>query len=1122
MSDRRRRKSLSILRPPLAPLTPIDGEPRTPPGILKKRRPTSLAQDQSPSSSPTAGQSVADVARASSKLDRLRGKNRQKSGRSSTLFGSLRSHDEDDDVVSSPSSLRSVNSVIPDVAAGMVMQHGPLPEVGPMFRKRVPYLVLTDSHLIRFKSQDRASEMFPTILGSPTQSRMRHSRLSSGSSLHDGQSSSDSHHSIPLLHIVAVYKLDDGEPFFSIEIAYFDPSSHHAATMTLQIHDPRDADTWLTAIRSTASKARMINSIPFSQHLIDYTARALEQQRDYDPNHFHMFMVVQRANKSGKRSSSDDLSKLTSKICILAIGAYMIHLVPLPKATRTPSSPSLGELGGELYGIVTLVSVNIPTFDDSFQLCVRPPFQPSIPLHLAALCVDEVAIWLRQTAEYLRPEWKEPPFTWDVPLTINDQLLPVRAEDEEHRAFDRTLTAYCAGYGVDTSNIVYTVDTACEDAPAFTLLDPGDVDRLKYSSLELLAIFRALRYNETFKTISFAGISLDNLHGLCDYHGWEHAPWTTRSGSPVDLEDQHKAPVLIQEIRALAVKSRRIRRMDFSLCLTKRPPSAEMPNSDCGICEALFPLCIKQLTNVDWIVLNDNLLSDNDIDHLYSAAIEKDCHFRAIEVGGCGLSDRSVQMILQALTEQSATLEAIDLSGNYARLEPLSLQEDLRKFPYMRQVNLSNIYRTSGQEPLLELNTLLGWKLFRLNLSRATLNTGTILALADYLKDPQSMTLRHLKLDQCGLTGGVVAGLLEAMTLSIPRPLHLYISENYLEREHDRLCKAISESRTPMSITMTMLEYREEKNFRLFVQAWANNTSTNYLNISKVSLPSVAGTETVSAMKGMFAKNYTLEYLDITGEESHLEESHFGPGLNKALMGLKHNQQLKMLCVEHQKLGMPGANTLASVLEANSSLRELYCSGNGFSLQAFTIIVCSLYHNKSLLHLPRMDEDRVKAVRKMDRDIDSTRVTGFRSLIKPTKAIMRRTVGLNPSPLDRRAFLAPDGEITTPKRQHSVKDRTILYGSMMDLWDQQIEIARGYLHRNWELAMGVHGEDRPVSENDRPGSNDATPVPSPTWQLGKGKGVAKSDDNEEMEKRQGNGKDVEEARMMAERLDLEG
>ncbi|KAL8732015.1 MAG: hypothetical protein Q9181_004092 [Wetmoreana brouardii] len=1148
MSDRRRRRSLSIFRPPLAPLTPIDDEPPgSAPVTLKKRRPTSFGQDQSPSSSPTSAGAGVERTNSQSSLHRLLPKNRsrnlQKASRPSSLFGSLRSlsslHDEDEELTktaSSPSSFHSVSSAIPDVAAGMIIHHGPLPEAGPMFRKRCPYLVLTDHHLIRFKSQDRASEMFPSIAGSHNRSNMRHSRLSSSSSTHDLQTSLDNHSGVPLVHVVAVYKLDDGEPYFSIEIAYFNDSTNHASTMTLQIHDPRESDTWLTAIRSTASKARMVNSVPFSQHLVEYTARALEVEHDYDTNHFRMFKVVQRANKAGKRSSSDDLTKLTSKICILAIGMYRVHLVPLPKTSRTSSSTSLSELNGAFYGIVTLASVNIQTFDDSFQLWFRQPFQPSSALYLAALCVDEVALWLRQAAEYLRPEWMEPPFAWLVPQTLNDELLPVPAEEEDNRAFDRTLTAYCAAYGVDTWNIRYTIDYTCEDAPGFALLPTGNPQRPKYSSLELLAILRALRYNETFRTISFAGVSLDILHGLCDYHGWEHTPWTTRSGGPVDLEDQHKASVLIQEIRALALKSRRLRRMDFSYSLTRRSSSAGSPQeSGCGICEALFPLCAKQYTNVDWIVLNGISLSDVDIDYLYAAAIDKCCHFRAIEVGACTLGDRSLQAALQALSHQGATLEAINFSGNFARLEPTKLREYLDELSYIRIVDFSNIYRTSGQEPLLELDTLLRWKLVELDLSRTPINAETLVALSKYLKDPQSDTLRHLRMDQCALTGGNVDDLIRAMNRPEPRDLHFWISDNHLEQEHDRLIKAVGQSLTPAHVTMEMLEYKEEENFRLLVQAWIKNTSTTYLDISKVSLPSHAGPDTISALEKLLAENRTIEFLNIAGEEAHLEVANFGSDLNRALTGLERNRTLKILHVEHQKLGMPGANALASVLEENTTLLELHCSGNGFSLQALTVIVRSLAGNTTLLYLPSMDEDRVAAIKKVDKEIDSIRDSGMRSLTMPTRATVdtvKRSIGAA-MPGQLSFSSRRSGPLLPPKKQANEQDLNLVMGAISEKWAHVVEILQGYLQRNYNLAQGLPPEGIPAAENERPvtgrsstsgqllGSSDATPVAEFNRQLGADGPGSMATNKEGMEGFQQEDEDVEEALMMAKKLSLE-
>lgn len=1077
--------------------------------------------------------------------DRQRGS--QKEGRPSSLFGSFRSlsslKDEDERLsktASSPSSIESAVPAIPDVAAGMLIHHGPLPEVGPVFRRRCPYLVLTEFHLIQFKSQSRASEMFPGVQGprNTTKPNMRHSRLGSSSSIHDLQSSSDGQYCIPLVHVVAVYKLDDGEPYFSIEIAHLNDSTNNSSTMTLQIHDPGDSDSWLTAIRSAASKARITSSTFFPRRLVEYTARALEQEQDYDPDHFHIFKVAQRANKFGKRSSSDDLTKLTSKVCILAIGMYKVHLVPLPKSTRTSSSTSLSDLNGASHGIVTLSSVNIQTFDDSFQLWFRHPFQPCQALHLAALCVQEIALYIRQAAEYLRPEWTEQSFAWIVPSTLDDdELLPFPAEEEENRAFDRTLTAYCAAYGIDTSNIRYTVNYTCENAPAFELLPTGNPRRPKYNSIELLAVFRALRYNETFNAVSFAGISLDVLNGLCDHYGWEHTPWTTRSGEPVDLEAQEKASVLIQEIRALALKSRRLRRMDFSYCLARRPSGAGATlDSGCGVCEALFPLCAKQYTNVDWIVLNGILLSDVDVDYLYAAAIEKICHFRAVEVGYCGLGDRSVQAILQALSHQGATLESLNFSGNFARLEPLVLREYLNELSFVRTIDFSNIYRTSGKEPLFELDTLLRWKLQLLDLSRVSLNAETLLALVDYLKDSQSNGLKHLRLNQCGLTGGNIQDLCRAMTQLSPRQLHLHISDNQLEQGHASLVEAIEQSLTPTYLTMEMLEYKEEKNFRLLLQAWSQNTSTAWLDMSKVSLPSAAGPETVTAFEHMLRNNKALQALNIAGEEAHLEVATFGFGLNRALTGLKKNKSLKVLHVEHQKLGLPGANALASVLEENSTLLELHCACNEFSLQAFSVIVASLVHNTTLLYLSRMDEDRAAEFKKWDKEIEDSRDTGIRSLTAPTKATvntMKRSIGAAmPGPLQ--FANRHTGPPLNQKKTYTPAQAEDLLNSVHARWDRAVGIMQGHLQRNYNLAHNLPLESPSTTENERPttglsaaitlqaGSNDATPLGEPNRQLGADPRAATDNNGGAAEEPEEEDGDIEVALMMSDKLALEG
>ncbi|KAL8823880.1 MAG: hypothetical protein Q9191_005474 [Dirinaria sp. TL-2023a] len=1107
MADRRRRKSLSIFRPTLTGLTPIHDSQNSPDSapatLLKKRRTETATTPDPPSPSPSAS-STTKLERTSSRTSLL-GKSRPRSlqkSRPSSIFGSFRSlhslQSEDENnatnIPSTPTSLHSDGIAEYDITESSVIHHGDVQMAGGMFRKKSQYLVLTGQHLVRFKSRTRASEVFPSIPSSLSRKdAMRHSRMSSSGSLHElhPTSSAESFHSLPLNHIVAVYKLDDGRPYFSIEVAFLEDD--HPAAMTLQIADPQESELWLSCLRSATEKVRVSDPLPFSPKLIEYTARALEQERDYDPQHFHMFRVVQRGSKSGSRSSSDDLAKLTTNICVLAVGMYKVHLIPYPKSTRTASNASLIDMLGCSFGVVTLTSLSIQTFDDTIQLHFRMPLRQQTSLFLASSAATEVAIWIRNTADYLRPEWLEQSFTWDVPPTVDDEMFPVSSENEDHRCFDRTLTAYCAAYGLDTSNIRYTVNYQCEDAPGFELLPAADPKSVKYNVLELLAVIRSLRYNESFHSVSFRNISLDAMHGLSDFFGADHVVWTSKSGEPLKMPHPKDSWLLVQEIQMLALKSKKLRRMDFTNCVTRKPVDGDdVRDVGCGICEALFPLCARQLTNVDWITLNGITLADADIDYLYAAAIDKLCHFRALELGNCGLGDRSLQTSLHAMSHQDSTMESIDLSNNPARLDPEFLQSQLSAFDFIRKLNLSNVNRKSGTEPLLTGNVLLAWKLEELRLDNIALNEADLKVLSAYLKSSQSETLRLLGLNQCNLTGGGVADLLHSMYRGVAnvRPIHLHITKNKLEESHDRFVAAVSRSVTPCGITMQMLEYKREQNFQNFIIALTNNTSLRYLDISKASLPYDADEDSCAALQAMFAQNRTLEELDISGEQAHLEVASLGIGLNRALLGLKQNESLRVLRIENQGLGLQGANTLASVLEENRGLQEVHCDNNDISLQAFTVLVRSLEQNFTLLYLPEMVDDRSKSLYKVIREVDSAReANSIMNLAIPGKATVKRTMGavMTSQRSSNRTIARPR---VAPMPSLATKDAQAAVSMLEANWDREVSRLQDYLLRNYDIAHDLPPEGTKTSPKDcddedvdRPTTADTSITAVPTTSM---------------------------------------
>lgn len=163
-------------------------------------------------------------------------------GRPSSLFGSLgrRSLNQMDEGesenlhTSTPESPLEDGQLLQPGSSGSVgvLYHGEIQTTSGMFRKKKEYLVLTDTHLIRFKSQSRASETFSFIPPSYGRSTsQRHPSTTSIGSLQEIQSgtshtSSDGENKIPLGQIMTVYKVEDGRPFFTTEVVYLDEEYH--------------------------------------------------------------------------------------------------------------------------------------------------------------------------------------------------------------------------------------------------------------------------------------------------------------------------------------------------------------------------------------------------------------------------------------------------------------------------------------------------------------------------------------------------------------------------------------------------------------------------------------------------------------------------------------------------------------------------------------------------------------------------------------------------------------------------------------------------------------------------------------------------------------------------------
>ncbi|KAJ9662985.1 hypothetical protein H2201_005863 [Coniosporium apollinis] len=1046
----------------LSPLTPLTGNGKDPPKTLKRRRQSNLfgTTDSSGESAAFADLEESPISPTATRpqLPRVGG-----SMASNSKFGSWRSKFSSDDIYEEPQS--TVSSRPPSVnwgefgEAGLrsrnVLKHGEVQTSGSLFRKKKEYLVLTETHLIRFKSQAKAAKTFTVIPPVPGRaSNTRHNTTPSTGSSHEfgsapSDNSGDRDGSTPLRQLVAVYKVEDGRPYFAVEIAYLDDESNHASSLNLQLGDPDERDVWLAAIRTAANNVRLVDVNPISEYNSTLAARVVDREKDYVPENYMIYKVVQRSSKQHNRSSSDDLAKIASSVCFLAIGVNKVHLIPLFRSARTGSTPSLGTYNMQAsYGIMTLTELRLSDTDDTFELTFRMPRKPAKVLYLASLASKDIALRLRQIDERLRREWESRPYHFLVPDDVKREILRnSESQPIDLDSFDDLLSAYCVAYDCDPRNIRYQIVPVAEDSPCFQLQGPVDPRQQAYTAHELLAIMRALRYNESFGTLSFADSSLDALNGLLDHFGAEHVCTKTKRGTPVgfSLQDLSESSLLVQELRALALGSRKLRRMDFTSSIKREPQDyvdgVKTQDIGCGIAQALFPLCKRQKTNVDWIVLNNIQLGEADLDYLIGAAVERSCHFRAIELSNCGLNDRNLSLFLDALRAHEGTLECIDVSKNPARLSPSQFDFQLSHFGSLSKLNLSNISRTSGSEPLVAADTLLKWRLREFYLNGTAINEGTLDAICRYLSDCKSDSLRELGVRHTYIDGAAIARLMRALRRKdgTPRNLHLDISQNRIEQHLDALTAAIADNCAPQALTMQTVEYEDEACFRQLIKALTVNSTISYLDMSKASLPCELTEETSTALEEMFRKNKTIRRLDISGEDSRLEESKLGVGISQALRGLEENESLTTLIIQHQKLGLQGASVLADVLRVNLTLQEVYCDYNAIPLSGFTNLVASLHRNITLQHLPNMAESRAEALKKTELEVRAMRDDRVGS--PQPKSV--RTKFLGKQPKER------------PSSQLSDQDINAALRLVDESWERQTYLLEQYLLRNQRIANGL-------------------------------------------------------------------
>lgn len=480
---------------------------------------------------------------------------------------------------------------------------------------------------------------------------------------------------------------------------------------------------------------------------------------------------------------------------------------------------------------------------------------------------------------------------------------------------------------------------------------------------------RSLRYNTAFGTISFNGVNLGPLATAHDQFGIDcDDSTTTRTGVPVMIPGEENLSLLAHEVRALALKSPRLRKLDFTNTINQFDESGSEVGygckPTCGIAEALFPLIRRQLTSVDWVAINGIKLGEPDMDYLVDAVSKGESRLTGLEMGDCGISKYDFDLLMSTIKAQNSTLQVLDVScAQGSTLTSPEFTRNLDLFPNLRKLNLSKLIVPSGgwgSESLITYEAIASWRLEELDLSHTPINHETAELLARYLQLPASAGLRSLSLRGCDLTGteiaAIMSGMIDADT-GKPRNLHLDISENRLATGIQEILQTLRSNLTPTYLTMSSTAFLNETNYGSVLEAIGMNSSLRYLDMSFPTMGNqTAGLETALSLSYMFHENNTLEELDLSFASAPNEIGL--PWTTDPLPGLKLNTALRVLRLDSHPLGTYGLTGLASMLRENTTLKEIYCRNSHLDLGLLRNIVNSLRQNHSLVLLALSGEER--------------------------------------------------------------------------------------------------------------------------------------------------------------------
>ncbi|OAA74630.1 leucine rich repeat protein [Akanthomyces lecanii RCEF 1005] len=864
-----------------------------------------------------------------------------------------------------------------------IIKRGPLKQDSSGRKARSDYIVLTDQCLSRFASVEAARVTYPQLAAQeePTIGRS----ASSASLSSKASAAAENRLEIPLVAVVAVFVDNNAAPAHIVEVWWSSPAPRLACCRTqLSFNTAKDRDDWLVLLHRTCRhkvrQSSLAGVIPDNvRERIHHIVSSAETV--HDDSKITIFPVVRRVVSSAKSPADDTTNSSDGGTSFyLAIGPFLCYFIEILRSDHaTPPSDLMAKTFS--FGTVTLIrfQASVANHQQTFAMGFRVPFGKETRFTLASVHYRRIIDTVMKMDRILKPTW--PQHLQQAIFEIRGLSPPLQlTSGNDLGGLDISLPAYCAAYKVSVPH--WRIDWTTPSQPCFCLL-PLSQDKT-YSPLQLLAVFRALRYNGFFKAVSFADVDLSPLASRQDYSQYGDTV-VYASANRIRIPDDlyhilSQASVLEQEIHSLLFASDSIRSINLSNVVGLYEPKTHIrrmitdtttfETKTFELLRPIMELLRRQLSHCHSIVLSRNPISKAGADDLRDTFSNHKVRLRRLELANCGLVDFGLSDIWTALDYQADSLEIIDLSNNQGNVKFEIVCNALSHLRRATKLCIARNVRLATGLSLFDDDTLATWQLQELDLSGIILNDATVESLANYLSASGSQSLRKLCLDFAGLNGFQAARLFRSMGPG--REMEVYMNSNRIDDGIADLCDAISAGLGPWCLFLQMIDFAREESYVKLLRALAQNTSIKCLSLAGTSTPDAASETACQAVFDFLAKNNTVRYLDMSGFDSKLDEGRLGRGFSRALGGLRHNTRIEHLRVRSQMLNI-NVGDFAGALGVNKTLRTVDCSSNDLTLSNLRYLITHLEGNTSIRNFSAfLDQELGRTMEKSISDATTT------------------------------------------------------------------------------------------------------------------------------------------------------